>query len=167
MRIQETIQIDAPAEKVWDILWNKYGQVCDWASTVNSSSDRKVLGNENGGRTCHSAWGEISEIVEHVDTERMTYRYRADGLPKMMKSAVNSFTVNKKSVNTSEVELDLNVELAIVPKILMSWMMVPKMKKDVLQTLVDLKYFAETDMQTEIKTKSDLKFNKKRLKKVS
>lgn len=167
MRIQETIQIDAPADKVWDILWNNYAQVCDWASTVNASKKRDVAGNENGGRTCHSAWGEISEIVEQVDTENMSYTYRADGLPKMMKSAVNTFSVNAKGLDRSEVALDLNVELATIPKILMSWMMVPKMKKDIHQTLIDLKHYAETDKQTDIKIKSDEKFNKKQLKKVS
>ena len=161
MKIQESIEINAPANKVWDILWHNYGQVCDWASTVNKSSRREVAGNKHGGRACHSAWGEISEIVDSVDESNMSYSYYADGLPKMMKSAKNRFSVHKQNVNTSRVDMDIDVELAPVPKILMGWMMVPKMKKDIKQTLVDLKHYAETDQPTEKKIESDKKFDKK------
>ncbi len=167
MRIQQNIQIAASAEKVWDILWNKYGQVCDWASTVNDSSSKNVSGNSNGGRTCHSTWGEISEIVDKVDESKLTYTYHADGLPSMMKSVVNTFTVNKRGVNTSELAVDINVQITTIPKILMGWMIIPKMKKDIGQTLMDLKHFAETGEQTEAKIKADKKYFKKNPKKVA
>ena len=161
MKIKHNIQIDAPAEKVWDILWNKFGDVCDWASTVNESSNRYIAESTHGGRTCISTWGEISEVIDSVNENRMTYTYHADGLPSMMKSVVNTFTVNKKNVNTSELAVDINIEIATLPRILMGWMIVPKMKKDIFQTLEDLKYFIETGKQTEAKIKSDRKFLKK------
>ncbi len=161
MRIQKTISIDAPAEKVWDVLWNQYHQVCDWASTVNHSEKREVIQTKYGGRNCHSTWGEISEIVDEVDKKNMSYTYYADGLPSIMKSAKNTWKVSPKSVNTSEVSIDLDIELAPVPKALMSWMIVPKMKKDSIQTLVDLRYFIETGEQTAAKKKSDIKYFKK------
>ncbi|WP_299433539.1 SRPBCC family protein [uncultured Aquimarina sp.] len=161
MRIQEAISIDAPAEKVWEVLWNEYEQVCDWASTVNHSEKRKISNSSHGGRSCHSTWGEISEIIEEVDEENMRYTYYADGLPAMMKSARNTWKVKQKSVNTSEVSIDLEIELATIPKALMSWMIVPKMKKDIIQTMVDLRYFIETGKQTAAKLKSDVKYFKK------
>lgn len=161
MKIQETINIDAPAGKVWEVLWNQYDRACDWASTVNYSESRKVIDTEHGGRSCHSTWGEISEVIDKVDVKNMTYTYHADGLPSIMKSAVNTWKVNPVSVNTSEVSIDLEIELAPVPKALMSWMIVPKMKKDIIQTLVDLRYFIETGEQTVAKIKSDIKHFKK------
>jgi hypothetical protein len=164
MVIQKTIQVNAPASKIWEVLWDNYSQVCDWASTVNTSDKRKVSGNKAGGRTCVSTWGEISEIVDFLDEKNMTYKYYADGLPSMMKSAQNQWKVTSKSVNTSEVSIDLEIEFATLPKILMGWMIVPKMKKDINQTLEDLKFFVETGKQTEAKIKSDVKFFKKNKK---
>lgn len=167
MIIQKTIQVNAPASQVWEVLWDNYGQVCDWASVVNSSQFREVKGNDAGGRTCVSTWGEIQEIVDYVNVKNMTYSYHADGLPSMMKSAQNKWKVKSKGVNTSEVSIDLQVEFATIPKILMGWMMVPKMKKDIDQTLEDLKVFVETGEQTQAKIKSDLKFFKKNKKSVA
>ena len=167
MIIQKTIQVNAPASQLWKVLWDNYGQVCDWASTVNSSDYREVEGNKTGGRTCVSTWGEIQEIIESVDEKNMTYKYYADGLPSMMKSAQNVWKVKAKGVNTSEVSIDLDIEFATIPKILMGWMIVPKMKKDIDQTLEDLKVFVETGKQTEAKIKSDVKFFKKNKKRVA
>ncbi|WP_108802825.1 SRPBCC family protein [Aquimarina sp. Aq107] len=161
MKIKETISIDAPAAKVWDVLWKDYGQVCHWASTVNHSEKREVANTLEGGRSCHSTWGEISEIIEKVDEYNMTYTYYADGLPVMMKSARNTWKVHKRGVNTSEVSIDLEIELTTIPKALMSWMIVPKLKKDIIQTMVDLRYFIETGKQTAAKLKSDVKYFKK------
>lgn len=167
MVIQKTIQVNAPASKLWEVLWDNYGQVCDWASTVNSPDYREVKGNETGGRTCVSTWGEIHEIVDYVNEKNMTYRYHADGLPSMMKSARNLWKVKSTGVNTSEVSIDLNIEFATLPKILMGWMIIPKMKKDIDQTLEDLKVYVETGKQTQAKIKSDLKFLKKNKKAIA
>ncbi len=84
-----------------------------------------------------------------------------------MKSVENTFTVNKIGENTSELEVDINIEIATVPKILMGWMINPKMRKDINQTLKDLKYFAETGKQTDAKIKADAKFFKKHSKKIA
>lgn len=161
MEIKKAITIQAPAEKVWEVLWNNYTQVCDWASTVNHSEKRDVHGNKNGGRTCHSTWGEISEIVKEVDQKKMSYTYYADGLPAMMKSAVNSWKVEPLGNHSSEVQMNLKIELAPIPKLLMGWMIVPKMKKDIQQTIDDLKYFIENGKPSSVKIKSDQKFFKK------
>lgn len=91
----------------------------------------------------------------------MTYSYFADGLPAMMKSAKNTWKITEVGNQKCKVSIDLNVKLATVPKILIGWMMVPKMKKDIAQTLEDLKYFAETGKKTEAKKKADNKFFKK------
>jgi len=161
MEIKKRVKINASADKVWDVLWNNYGQVCNWASTVNHSDIREVKGNKNGGRTCHSAWGQISEIVKNVDEKNKSYTYYADGLPSMMKSAVNSWKVVSLSDGTSEVQMDLKIEIAPIQKALMGWMIVPKMKKDIQQTVDDLKYFIEEGKPSPVKVKTDEKFFKK------
>ena len=109
-----------------------------------------------------STWGEIQEIVDYVNEKNMTYSYHADGLPSMMKSAKNKWKVKATGVHMSEVSIDLHIEFATIPRILKGWMMIPKMKKDIDQTLEDLKVYVETGEQSAVKVKSDLKFFKKR-----
>ncbi|WP_430966991.1 SRPBCC family protein [Spongiimicrobium sp. 2-473A-2-J] len=162
MKFQITRQINVPDSKVWEELWDRYHNVCDWASTVNKLDAREVGSNYKNGRTCTSTWGEVSEIVDSADEENMTYSYYADRLPSMMKSAKNSWKVVAKSVNVSEVVMTGNIVFAPLPGLLMGWMMKPKMRKDLEQTLDDFKYYMETGRQTEAKKKSDTKFNKKK-----
>lgn len=162
MEINKTIQIDAAAVKVWEILWGQYGKACDWASTVNTSKMRKDTINEFGGRSCHSSFGEVSEIVDSVNEKEMTLQYHLDGMPAMIKSGVAKWKLKPTSINTTEVTMNLNMTFAKIPIALMGWLIKPKMKKDINQTMIDLKHYVETGRQTEVKKKSDAKFNKKK-----
>lgn len=154
-------EVNAPASKVWEALWGQYHNVCDWASTVNVSGARAKNENPKNGRTCTSTWGEISEIVDTVNEKEMTFSYYADGLPSIMKSAQSAWTVTPTSTHTCEVVMAGEIVFAPIPGFLMGWMMKPKMRKDLHQTLDDFKYFIETGKQTAVKIKSDQKFNKK------
>ncbi|WP_431130350.1 hypothetical protein, partial [Flagellimonas flava] len=65
--------------------------------------------------------------------------YHLDDTPFIMKAANANWKVNPLSVNTSEVTVDLDVTLATLPGLLMGCMIKPKMRKDLNQTLEDLK----------------------------
>jgi len=160
MIINKNISVNAPADKVWELVWNQFGQVCDWASTVNQSGDREAFGSVKG-RTCTSTWGEIDEIVESVDPDSMSFTYYADGLPSMMKKARSNWKVISTNRDTSTISAHMEIEFARLPGFFMGWMMKPKMRKDIDQTFKDLKQFIETGKKTESKIKSDLKFFKK------
>ena len=160
MIIDQRISVSAPVYEVWDLLWNQFGQVGDWASTVNQSADREAFGSVKG-RTCTSTWGEVSEIVEKVDKEDMSYTYYADGLPSMMKKAKSTWKVKSTGENTTLITAHIEIEFAKIPGLLMGWMMKPKMRKDINQTFEDLRVYINTGKKTDAKIKSDLKFFKK------
>lgn len=160
MIIDQKIAVNVPAEEVWKLLWHQFENVGDWASTVNLSADRKAMGSVKG-RTCTSTWGEISELVDKVDKENMSYTYHADGLPAMMKKAQSTWQVKATGENSSEVIAHLEIEFAPLPGFLMGWMLKPKMRKDINQTFEDLRVYINTGKKTEAKLQSDLKFFKK------
>ncbi|PRX53993.1 SRPBCC family protein [Flagellimonas meridianipacifica] len=162
MHILITKQVNAPAEKVWEVLWHNYNRSCDWASTVNHSEAREDLTESLGGRKCHSSYGEVSEIIDYVNDDEMNLKYHLDGTPAMIKSGKANWKVNPTGTDTSEIVMNLDVELALIPRLLMTWMIKPKMHKDMNQTVEDLKHFVETGKQTEAKKKSDAKFKKKK-----
>ncbi|WP_431122691.1 SRPBCC family protein [Flagellimonas flava] len=162
MKIKKTLLISAPATKVWETLYTNYADSCDWASTVNESKEREVAGSEYMGRTCSTVFGDVSEIIDKADEEKMELQYHLDDTPFIMKAANANWKVKPLSVNTSEVTMDLDVTLATLPGLLMGWMIKPKMRKDLNQTLEDLKYYIETGKQSEAKIKSDKKYFKKK-----
>ncbi|MEM8508031.1 MAG: SRPBCC family protein [Bacteroidota bacterium] len=167
MKIKRTLQINAPSAKVWETLYANYGQACDWASTVNESKERQVPNSDYIGRTCSTVFGDVSEIIDHVDDDDMELQYHLDDTPFIMKAATAKWNVNPQSINTSEVTMDLAVTLATIPGLLMGWMIKPKMRKDIYQTMDDLKHYVETGEQSEAKVKSDAKYFKKKGKKAA
>ncbi|GGG08582.1 hypothetical protein GCM10011344_06420 [Dokdonia pacifica] len=167
MKVNKTIQINASAVTVWETLFKNYGQACDWASTVNESKLREAVGSKYGGRTCSTTFGDVSEIIDHVNEETMELQYHLDDTPFIMKAATAHWKVTSASVNTSEVTMHLDVTLATLPGFLMGWLIKPKMRKDIYQTIDDLKYFIENGEQSEVKKKSDAKYFKKKGKKAA
>ena len=161
MEFEMKRRIELPADQVWEELWGKYHNVCDWASTVNKSGPRQSNKDQEEGRTCISTWGEISEIVNEVNEKEMTFSYYADGLPPVMKSADNHWRVRALTHKSCEVAYIGEIKFAAIPGFLMGWMMKPKLRKDLNQTLDDFKHYVETGRQTVAKKKSDAKFKKK------
>lgn len=162
MKIKKTLQVNAPAGKVWEVLYTNYGDACDWASTVNESKEREVAGSAYLGRTCSTVFGKVSEIIDHANIETMELKYHLDDTPFIMTAATANWKVKALSVNTSSVTMNLDVTLAAVPKIFMGWMIRPKMRKDIFQTMHDLKFFLETGKQSKANIKSDQKYFKKK-----
>ncbi len=167
MKIYNTVQINVPASKVWELLYANYGKACDWASTVNESEERYTANGNNLGRTCSTVYGQVSEIIDKVDHEKMELHYHVDDTPFIMKAARAKWKVNPLSVNASEVIMDLEVRLAPLPGVLMGWMIKPKMRRDIHQTMEDLKHYLEMVKPSEAKIKSDRNYFKKKGKKAA
>ncbi|WP_299215611.1 SRPBCC family protein [uncultured Dokdonia sp.] len=167
MKVNRTVQINASAITVWEMLYKNYGQACDWASTVNESAFRNVVGSPYGGRTCSTTFGDVSEIIDHVNEKTMELQYHLDDTPFIMKAATAHWKVTSTSVNTSDVTMKLDATLATIPGLLMGWLIKPKMKKDIYQTIDDLKHFIENGEPSEAKKKSDANYFKKKGRKAA
>ncbi|WP_350286847.1 SRPBCC family protein [uncultured Croceitalea sp.] len=161
MKVNKTIQVNASAQKVWEVLYTNYGDACDWASTVNESKEREVAGSDYIGRTCSTVFGDVSEIIDRADAKKMELQYHLDDTPFIMKTATANWKVKPLNQDAASVTMDLDVTLATIPGLLMGWMIKPKMRKDIYQTMDDLKYYIETGNQSEAKIESDNKYFKK------
>ena len=84
-----------------------------------------------------------------------------------MKAATAHWKVTSTSVNTSDVTMKLDATLATIPGLLMGWLIKPKMKKDIYQTIDDLKHFIENGEPSEAKKKSDANYFKKKGRKAA
>ncbi len=167
MKINKTLKINASADTVWKVLYTNYGDACHWASTVNESQERIVAGSDYIGRTCSTVFGDVSEIIDQVDEENRQLQYHLDDIPFIMKAASAHWKVTPIGSHTASITMDLDVTLATFPALLLGWMIKPKMRKDVYQTMEDLKHFAETGEQSEAKKKSDSAYFKKKGKKAA
>jgi len=160
MKISKTITINAPAEKVWDILGPNYTNAGDWASSVYASGARpgtpKVAAAPVAGRVCQTSLGPFTETIEAFDESRRHVAYSASGekMPGFVKRLANSWTVHPTG-DTSKVEMELNAEIAFPFNILMGPMMKLQFGKVVREATEELKHYAETGKPHPRKVKAD------------
>jgi hypothetical protein len=105
-----TIRIDAPADRVWDILGPRFARIGEWASAIPSSQpgteppDGDAPPDE---RVCSSTLPGVPEVRErlvHYDPEAMTLSYEAtQGLPRFIHRATNTCTVTATTEHTCTV----------------------------------------------------------------
>ncbi|MEM9674507.1 MAG: SRPBCC family protein [Bacteroidota bacterium] len=166
IHLNKEIELNVPAQKAWDILWNNYESVGTWASIIPESAARHQDG-KLVGRTCSSTYGDVKEIITHHNEKQLTYSYEADGLPSMFKKGGNTWKVIPLGGNRSRVQMQLRMELAPLPGFFMGWMIKSKMSKDTQGLMEDLKHFAETGKPHPKKTKSLQKWQKYKAKKAA
>ena len=148
MKFSKDIVINAPAEKVWDILAHKFTDVGQWSrsisqSTINNDAP-KVNNSPVGGRLCDTSIGKISEEFTAYDEEGMTFSFKGVITSKLFSNVISTNTVSVIDDNSSKVtvspEIDLKtLGMAMYPLIKMN------LSKTIKGVLIDLKYFAEND----------------------
>ncbi|MEM7552074.1 MAG: SRPBCC family protein [Bacteroidota bacterium] len=166
LHFNRQIELNIPTDKAWEILWNNYENVGEWATIIPESAPRFADG-ELVGRTCSSTYGDVKEIITSYDEENMTYSYEADGLPSIFKSGKNIWSLKPNGPNRSKVSMELKMEMARITGLLMGWMIRKKMTSDLDGLMEDLKHFAETGEPHPKKKKSLMKWEKHKLKKVA
>ena len=153
-------RIDAPIDKVWDILGPNYTSAGDWASSVFVSGARagtpKVAHAPAAGRVCETSLGPFTETIEDYDPDRHVVSYSATGakMPGFMKGLRNTWTL-KPVGGATEARMTLQADIAFPMNILMGWMMKMQFNKALSETIDDLKYYAENDKPHPRKTKID------------
>ena len=161
MRITQTFDVQAPAEKVWDILGPNYTRAGDWASSVYASAPRagtpQIAGAPVAGRTCETTLGPFTESIIAYDDERRHVAYVATGdkMPGFVKRLANGWTVHPLGPNASRVTMELTADIAQPFRTLMGWMMKRQFSKVLKESTDDLKVYAETGQPSARKRKAD------------
>ncbi|ABD54470.1 SRPBCC family protein [Jannaschia sp. CCS1] len=160
MELTITRTIDAPLDKVWDIVGPNYTSAGDWASSVYVSGARagtpKVASAPAAGRVCETSLGPFTETIEAYDADRHTVSYSAGGekMPGFMKGLRNTWNLTQ-SGNGTKASMTLRADIAFPMNILMGWMMKMQFKKALNETIDDLKVYAETGRPSPRKVKVD------------
>jgi len=157
MRILKEVNINAPAEKVWDIVGLNFAKIGNWdgsvsSSTVNNSSP-KVNGSPYGGRVCETSFGTIKEKFTAYNEKEMTFSFQGDITSPVFSNVINTVKVIPVSANESRVIAAPNVDLTFLGKV-MSPLIKAGLGGAIKKGLEDLKYYAENNKISPRKLKS-------------
>ena len=99
MKIKTTLEINAPASAVWEVLGEQFADVSEWAESVTKSSLNGPLG-DGVVRTCDIkgfgpvADGQVEEELTHFDRESHAMTYVVfSGAPNLMQSIENAWRI--------------------------------------------------------------------------
>ena len=148
MNLSNSLQINAPAEHVWQVVAHEFANISLWASGVPKSSINGAAdvpdGASVGGRTCDvPGFGAVQETFIAYDEGAKTFTYAAEGGPFFMKSAHNSWRVKAIGDNKTEVSFSAQLELMPIFKMLMGWLLKRQLTAIVNDTTEELKYYIE------------------------
>ena len=163
MEFKREIIINAPAEKVWEVLGTQFGRVCDWASGVNksSASAHSAANTDYTNRACDTTSGKIKEVVNVFDPQRHELEYEViEGFPFFVKTGKNNW---KLTAVGSKTKVNMNLQIVtqgFVGKI-MRPMMKMQMNKIADNAVDDLKVYVETGKPSARKAKELAKMTRK------
>jgi hypothetical protein len=150
MQIGTSIDIDAPAEQVWQIIGPGFADVSGWASAVETSRPSGGPGPGDApcdGRICTvtaTGFDHLTETLTHYDPATRSLTYRATrGMPRFVTLATNTWRVQPKPDGGSTFTMHATVHLAGVGRAV-----APLLRGYLLRvgrrTAGDLKSYAET-----------------------
>jgi len=161
MKIQRKVAVDAPIEKLWDILGTNYADAGVWNSAVFISAQTafppKVESAPVSGRVCQTTLGPFTETINQFDeeTHRIEYTATGDAMPGFVKGLHGHWSLKKLSAKRTEVNMMLSVNIAFPFNVLMGWMMKMQFNGAIKSSLGDLKHYAETGKPHPRKIKAD------------
>ena len=135
MKIEKQFTIDAEARDVWQVLGPQYDQVGLWASSVHRSEKHSVGTKPPqapcSGRVCTTELGPFRESILEYDEERKILAYDAQGekMPFFVKNMINRWQLRPAASGTTEVEMELSVDMLPGFGLLMGPMMKRKLGK--------------------------------------
>lgn len=145
-QVSRQIKINAPKEKVWEVLAD-FGGVSNWAPTVVSAySTTEANGGVGAGRHCEvKGFGSIEERIPEWD-EGHSYSYDVvDGVPAPMKYIRNTVSVRPDGDGTLvRFALEFQMKFGPLGALLERLAIRPQMRKTLAVSLAGLKHHAET-----------------------
>ncbi len=151
MEIERNMLLDAPIDRVWEIVGEEFADIGSWATAVPSSTVLEgdaVEGAPTAGRTCAVAvpgFDYLEETLTEFDatTKSFTFEINA-GLPGFVTNGYSKWQLHEESSERTRVELRSVIET----KGLLGAVMGPMLKLNLKRTLKgiekDLRHIAET-----------------------
>jgi Polyketide cyclase / dehydrase and lipid transport len=118
--LTNSIIIDAPAERVWQVVAHRFDGIGEWATAIVASTAAGTVspagGAPVGGRVCHTgirAVPQVTETVVEYDEAARTLTYEATaGMPAFVTMARNTWRVTPLGGGRAAVSFAARVESA-------------------------------------------------------
>lgn len=160
MKFSKQITVNAPAEKVWNVLGRDFANIGVWATTVTNSvvnnEAARVNNSPVGGRLCDTSFGKISEEFTAYDDNKKSLSFKGVIESKMFNSVISTNEVTAIDEHSSVVTVTPDIELTFIGT-LMSPLIKMQLNKTIDQVLTDLKYYVENGKPSPAKLTSQQK----------
>lgn len=136
------ILIDSPADKVWSVLWNEFGEIEKWCSGIRKShavfDNTSNVEKEVCGRVCDA----LPEKLTHYNLESFTFTYVGENTPWFIRNIGNTWIVSPSTQSSSVVKMKPVIELNMFFGFI-ALTFKPLLNKFGRRVLEDLKYYME------------------------
>lgn len=137
-QIRQHIVIDAPADEVWAVLGERFGEVALWAGGVHAS--RMIAPDV---RACETILGTLHERLLAFDPHARCLEYEAARAPRWFRHATNRWCVGDLGAGRSRVDLHAKIVVKPIYGHLMMLVLTPRMRA-LSFSLANLKHYVET-----------------------
>jgi hypothetical protein len=159
--LAKTATIDAPADRIWEILDNEFSQVGHWASAVDhSTTNLQLVADADGaaqGRVCAvPGFGTTDERVTRHDAASRSFAYTvsAEKLPGFVKGTEIGWSVQRGGPASSVVRWEMTLRTSGIMGALAGPMMKMRLSGIADRTLDDLRTYAVTGRPSDAKQKA-------------
>lgn len=150
MELRNEIIIEAPIERVWHALGERFMQVSEWAAPITASCP--VGAAELGvgvTRSCNIApfgpvkAGTVTERLTRFDRDAMAFEYEAlEGMPGFVGHAVNRWSIARVDDRRSQLRIHATLTLR-GPMVLLGCFIKWQLESSGAKVAEELKYFVE------------------------
>lgn len=148
MKLVNEFTVSVSADKAWGVLWEEFGNISKWLTSMQSSHLKGMLG-KGAERVCvHEGIGpfpasKITEEIVHIDVSNYEYTYVArEGMPWFINSAQNTWSVTPVDNNKCVIRTVARIEVKwiVLP---FAWMLPMLLKTGLGDVFEELKYAIE------------------------
>jgi hypothetical protein len=110
MIVNRKMDLDTPADAVWEVVGRQFADVSSWASAVAQSE----ASPDGDGRVCTVVVPGMDRIVERLidfDDAARRFTYVAEGMPWAVAHAENRWSVEALGQGRSRVSMGIDISL--------------------------------------------------------
>jgi len=157
--ISAQLRIDAPADRVWEVIGPGFARIGEWASVIPASAPVPAPAAGPGvtaglpaaaaqapvpGRVCTTGsrlLPQVTELLVAYDPAGRTLSYQASGMPAFVTLARNTWTVIPDGERACLVSLDAQFEARGVPGLLARWVIALQSRRNARLLQADLRHY--------------------------
>jgi len=154
LTVNLSIDINASAAEVWNILGKQFAEIEKWSSAITSSEEvpyhqvpSHIVAMSNSlvaGRKTKCKTRDVTEIIVEYSDAKKTFTFVTAEPPSFLVYGINYTQVNALSAKQSRVTFDIELQLKGLSRIFKS-VFKKKITKSMIQLQQDLKQYIEAN----------------------